>query len=297
MIALTHGEFSLSAERYGFDRVYFTEPMTFDLGGNRFKLIADVKKECPFADCIAVLLYPYSPFTADEHIPAYYIASNKAYSALKEFTDILNENGVKAQKVDIPVKLQLTRSHIGSVCRNSLIAFDKYGTRVILLSLAVQGIAPQTYNEKNIGCGSCSACMNACPGGAIAKDGFTFNKCIRFYMNPADHPDYIRDAQKTYIGCEICQYVCPANALLKSVSPSDDMKDAFDLKRLITGDVKRAREYVGKNFSGSGKLTAEAIVFAARKGLYRDEIKACADSEFEAVRNAAAYAEKFFNED
>ena len=289
-----HGEFSLLAGKYGFEQVYFTEPMKFDLDGNRFNLVSDVKKECPFADSVAVLLYPYAPFTPDEHIPAYYIASNKAYHAAEKFVQELLRNGITAQKVDIPVKMQLTRSHIGSVCRNSLIAFENYGTRVVLLSLAVQGIPPKKYNEKNIDCGSCTACMNICPGKAISEEGFTFGKCIRFYMNPADHPDNIRDVQKTYLGCEMCQYVCPRNKNLVSAEPSEDMKQAFDLKRLISGNASKAREYVGRNFTGNGKLTAEAIVFAAREGLYRDEIRNCLNSEFEAVRNAALYAEKFF---
>ena len=294
MTAMTHDEFSLLAKQYGFERVYFTEPMKFDLGGNRFNLISDVKKVCPSADSIAVLVYPYAPFTPDEHIPSYYIASNKAYHASKEFIRKLENEGVNAEKVDIPVKLQLAKSHIGSICRNSLIAFEEYGTRVVLLSVAVEGILPKKYNEKNIGCGSCTACMDICPGGAINEQGFTFGKCLRFYMNPADHPDYIRDVQKTYLGCEICQYICPRNKFLACCEPSEDMKQAFDLKRLISGNASKAREYVGRNFSGNGKLTAEAIVFAAREGLYRDEIRNCLDSEFEAVRNAALYAENLF---
>ena len=294
---MTQSEFSLLAKQYGFERVYFTEPMKFDLGENRFNLVGDVKKDCPFADSIAVLLYPYAPYTPDEYIPAYYIASNRAYHASKEFIKELQNRGVNACKVDIPVKMQLTLSHIGSVCRNSLIAFGDYGTRVVLLSAAVEGIMPEKYDEKNIGCGSCTACMDACPTGAMDGNGFAFSRCMRFYMDSADHPDCIKDIQKTFMGCEICQYICPRNRHLAGIEPPDEIKRAFDLKNLISGNASKAREYVGRNFTGNGKLTAEAIVFAAKKGLYRDEIKKCMNSDFEPVRNAAAYAEKIFDKE
>ena len=109
--------------------------------------------------------------------------------------------------------------------------------------------------------------------------------------------------QKTFIGCEICQYACPRNA---KIAPADtesfraangdeiNLNDVFNLKRLITGDAAQARSLVGRNFTGNGKLTAEAIAFAANDAelfsSLRNEIFAAADSPFDAVRDAVRYA-------
>ena len=64
--------FRTAAADYGFLQVFFTTPRKFDLGRNRFNLTADAPTAYPWANSIAVLVYPYAPFTADERIPAYY---------------------------------------------------------------------------------------------------------------------------------------------------------------------------------------------------------------------------------
>ena len=126
---------------------------------------------------------------------------------------------------------------------------------------------------------------------------------MRLQMETAQHPDSVRAMQKTFIGCEICQYACPRNA---KIPPADtesfraangdeiNLNDVFNLKRLITGDAAQARSLVGRNFTGNGKLTAEAIAFAANDSelflSLRNEIFAAADSPFDAVRDSVRYA-------
>lgn len=178
--------------------------------------------------------------------------------------------------------MQLEAEGIGIKCRNSLIALPEFGTRIVLLTFAVREIPPETLSElltvlpslntRQSECGNCSLCMKACPTGAISENGLTTERCMRLQMETAQHPDSVRAMQKTFIGCEICQYACPRNA---KIPPADtesfraangdeiNLNDVFNLKRLITGDAAQARSLVGRNFTGNGKLTAEAIAFAA----------------------------------
>lgn len=287
---MTHEEFNIIAANHGFQRVYFTSPMKFDLGANRFHLIDDAPASFPYAECIAVLVYPYAPFTVEERIPAYYLASNRAYHEVNGFISELASAGIRAEKAAIPVKTQLESSHIGVKCKNSLIAIEPFGTRTVLLALAVEGLSPIEYDERGEECGDCSLCMKSCPTGAIGKDGLNVDMCIRLNMDTAMHPDWVRNVQTTYIGCEICQYACRRNASITNAVPAEEAVSAFELKKLICGDAADARGFVGRNMSGNGKLTAEAIAFAARDGLYEDEILAASDSPFEAVRDAVRYA-------
>lgn len=305
--------FRTAAVDYGFLQVFFTTPRKFDLGLNRFNLTADAPAAYPWANSIAVLVYPYAPFTADERIPAYYIASNRAYHSAKKLAEALTAAGIHAEKTDIPVKMQLEAEGIGIKCRNSLIALPEFGTRVVLLTFAVPEIPPETLSElptvfpalstRQSECGNCSLCMKACPTGAISENGLTTERCMRLQMETAQHPDNVRAMQKTFIGCEICQYACPRNA---EIPPADaesfrtangdeiNLNDVFNLKRLIAGDAAQARSLVGRNFTGNGKLTAEAIAFAANDAelfsSLRNEIFSAANSPFESVRDAVRYA-------
>ena len=90
--------FRTTAADYGFLQVFFTTPRKFDLGRNRFNLTADAPTAYPWANSIAVLVYPYAPFTADERIPAYYIASNRAYHSAKKLAEALTAAGNQSRK-------------------------------------------------------------------------------------------------------------------------------------------------------------------------------------------------------
>ncbi len=293
---ITHGEFTALAENLGFKKVFFLEPMRFELGENLSRLVDDAKARFPFADSIAVLVYPYAPYTADELIPAYYPASNTAYHAMRALIDVLRSRGIRAEKCEIPVKPALELAGIGVGLKNSLRSITHYGSRFVLMMIAVEGIPPMRYDARERSyCEGCHACENACPAGAIGRDGLDLSRCFRLRMETADHPDEVRDHQRTYIGCEICQYACPMNAGLRRAEPSPELRAAFDIRALAGGSTKAARLLVGKNMTGGGRLTAEALAFAARDGLIEEEelnafIAQAEESPFEAVRSAAAYA-------
>ena len=293
---MTHEEFTAIAKEYGFSRVYFLAPGSFDIGENPHRLTADTRAAFPFAESIACLVYPYAPFTADERIPAYYLASNKAYFGMKALTARLGELGVRAEKAEIPLKPALEQAHIGAQLKTSLRAIPGLGTRFVLMCVALEGIPPLEYDESFAPpCNRCGACEAACPSGAPSKNGLDLSKCMRLRMETACHDDDIREKQRTYIGCEICQYACPLNAALPRSEPDEAVREAFDLRALIGGDTAAARKLTGKNMTSNGRLTAEAIAFAARDGLLtEDELTALLEkaelSPFPAVRDAVRWA-------
>lgn len=292
---MTHEEFGMLALEYGFERVFFLAPEKYSLGDNPHHLVTDVKAEFPFAASVAALVFPYAPFAEGERIPPYYLASNKAYHGMKALLKRLSELGVRAEKAEIPIRPALLRANIGAALRTGFLSIAPFGTRIVLMSIAVEGLEPLEYGYKEkTYCANCRKCIEACPAKAISESGVDFSLCHRALMETAAHPDFIRDCQSTYIGCEVCQRCCTMNAKLEVREPSVDVREAFDAERLIRGDAAKARALVGKNMTSNGKLTAEAIAFAARDGLFYELIIEQEASQFGAVRDAVRYAKDMF---
>jgi len=82
-------------------------------------------------------------------------------------------------------------------------------------------------------CGSCTKCIEACPTGAIAKEGYKLDasKCISYLTieNKEEIPLEFEGKMENYIfGCDICQIVCPWNKFAKNHGENDfDPNDEF----------------------------------------------------------------------
>jgi epoxyqueuosine reductase QueG len=286
------------ASELGFARVYFLPRKRLDTWearakqtGHGTKLFGDVAAAYPNAGCIALLVYPYRPFTREERIPAYYFYSNAAYHAAKTLKERLQAMGIVCEDANIPYRALAHACGIGTIGKNGLLRIAPYGSRIVMQALAIEGLAPREESDHTPPCpANCTACMHECPTGAIVREGLFVGRCMRTQMSAALRSDEIKRLSCYHLGCERCLYACPFNAALEAQTPDDATHEAFELRRLILGDTAAARALVGKNNTTQGKLTAEAIVFAARQGLYEGEIRAALDSPFEAVREAALWA-------
>ncbi len=286
------------AKAKGFQRVYFLplkrlREWRVRAARSHFgeTLPDDLCAAFPRAGCIALLVYPYAPFPADERIPAYYVNSNRAYHAAKALVSALNASGAACEYASLPYRALAFSCGIGGIGKNGLLHISPFGSRIVLHALAVEGCTPLSYEENEPGCPEgCILCGRACPTGAISEDGVQIARCMRAHLEEAVTSDEIKPLLHCHLGCERCMDACPFNAGLVRSAPDDALREAFDLKRLIEGDAASARALVGRNFTSQGRLTAEAIVFAAREGLYEAEIRAALDSPFEAVRDAACWA-------
>ena len=252
----------------------------------------DIAAAYPGASAAALFIWAYAPYENGGHISAYYPASNACYHAAKAAEAELNAAGIAAQRAFIPARALCIANGLGRQGKNGLLSIAPYGTRIALETMIIYSPAePDVFlpSDADVCPEGCTACMAACPMGAITKDGLNVKRCMRYIMN-AGYTDEIRQKQQTFLGCEICQAVCPKNAGLKKHPVPADMAAAFELGRLIAGDAKAARIIAGKNITGNGRLTTEAIAFAAREGQCGAEIRACLNSPFERVRDAAKWA-------
>ncbi len=284
----------------GFKEVFFLPPARLELwqaqaekAGVGSGLYANLSAAYPAASCFLLLVYPYAPFSSDERISAYYLASQSGYLAARELAGAIVEQGCYCEMASIPARAFALWNGIGTAGRNGLLRLPGFGTRIAIYTLATDACAPRHPGkwEARPCPEGCTACAHACPMGAIGPEGLQVTRCMRYHMNGAEYPEAVYAAQRTHMGCEICQHACPENAALVPGSPSEAVREAFDLPRLIAGDTVAARALVGRNKTTGGKLTAEAVRFAARQGLHADAIRRAGEETcFPAVKHAAEWA-------
>lgn len=156
------------------------------------------------------------------------------------------------------------RSGIGWNGKNTLTINPKSGSYFFLAELIIDlEVAPDQAMRDH--CGTCTRCIDACPTGAIADNGYWLDasKCISYLtIELKDRiPEEFRGKMDGWIfGCDVCQQVCPWNRFSKqhdepAFVPSPQLlkmteKDWTELTRevfddLFTGSAVKRTGYEG----------------------------------------------------
>lgn len=232
------------------------------------RLCYNVLESCPEATCIVLLVKNYVPYSEQSYYPGYYVASNAGYHGCKAFTKQLVQQGYLAQTLEVPVKQLICNAGIGVILKNDLVYMDGFGTRTVFFTVATNACLPEE-TEKNINrkttCVNCHACESACPVGAIDKNGFHWQRCIRTYMDSDVVPDWVKPHITTLLGCELCQHACPENIDVGCRLPDAEMEGIFALKKLLADEIKEAKQYIGKNMATHKRLSVHAAILAANR--------------------------------
>jgi epoxyqueuosine reductase len=152
-------------------------------------------------------------------------------------------------------------------------------------------------------CGTCAACLPACPTGAIPEPGFVdARRCLSFWTIERRGP--IPGAMAGRLGgwafgCDDCQTACPWNG---EVAPESDPEllpregqSALDLEGLLRLDeAEYARRFHGTSLARAryDGLVRNALLLAGASGdpRWRPLVEARLASPHEGVRAAAAWA-------
>ncbi|UCH85520.1 MAG: tRNA epoxyqueuosine(34) reductase QueG [Candidatus Latescibacterota bacterium] len=106
------------------------------------------------------------------------------------------------------------RAGIGWLGKNTCVISPGYGSWIFLGELIIN-VPLRSDKPLDTLCGSCTACIDACPTGAIVEPFvIDANKCISYLTieKRGDIPeDYHRSIGSRLFGCDTCQLVCPFN--------------------------------------------------------------------------------------
>ena len=196
---------------------------------NHFDKRMDPSLLVPGAKSVVSLLYNYSP-KKDLAREGEYKVSKYAYGEdyhfvvkdkLKTLLDILQDKigtiDGRAFVDSAPVmeRTWAKRSGLGWIGKNSLLLNREMGSFFFIAEIIIDLQLEYDQAIKDF-CGTCTACIDACPTDAIvepyAVDG---SKCISYYTIELKEsiPTEVKGKFENWIfGCDICQDVCPWNS-------------------------------------------------------------------------------------
>lgn len=194
------------------------------------------------------------------------------------------------------------RAGVGWVGKNGCLITTDHGSWVVLgtvlLDRELEADAP--HPER---CGSCEACLPACPTGAIPEPGLVdARRCISFWTierRGEIPPEMAGRLGRWAFGCDDCQTVCPWNhGAGRACDPDLAARPGQDALRigdlLALSEEEYRRRFYGTSLARARHdgLVRNAILLAGRTGDPRwvEPILPHRESPHPGVRAAAAWA-------
>jgi len=158
----------------------------------------------------------------------------------KELEDQIGPYGYRAFTDSAPVleKAIAEKAGLGWIGKHSNLLNEQSGSWFFLGELYTNLTLPIDPPQSTMHCGSCTACIDACPTAAIVGDQqVDARRCISYLTieNPGAIPEEFRAAMGNRIyGCDDCQLVCPFNKFSNDTQESDfAVRHKLDAESLV----------------------------------------------------------------
>jgi len=192
------------------------------------------------------------------------------------------------------------RSGLGFYGKNGLVIAPRLGSWIVLGTL-VSDVAIEAGEPLARACGSCRLCIDACPTGALVREGVLDARLCLSYWTQARTalPLPIRERMGASVyGCDICQQVCPWNRGVEKRSGDLEPAGAEPLVSLVewlmADDRELTARYQRLYFPRRDPrfLRRNALVALAGSGTLEHEalLRRYADSEDELLAEHAGWA-------
>ena len=212
-----------------------------------------------------------NPARNEAWIHPYYRISHRAYQAARAFVEEGQSAGHALNlRDDVRLKPIMARLPGFSQGRNTLSYIEDAGSRFYVKTFSLDEMLPRTHvleaAPHDLHCGDCTRCMQACPTGAIAEDGFHVERCIRYWMMPGKPvPEEIREHMgNRLIGCDECQRCCPHNSpATEEAAPPVPLLELLENHKTMAEELKGE---IGVNLTLPNRLLAQSCMIAGCSG-------------------------------
>jgi epoxyqueuosine reductase len=151
--------------------------------------------------------------------PTYSAATDKQIKYCLE--KLLKPAGFNLEIKKLPEKLLSVRSGLAQYGKNNITYVPGMGSfhRPVVFASDLPCLEDNWRKSSTLKtCNGCTACMDACPTGAMASDRFLLyaERCITFHNEqPGKFPDWLDSSwHSCLVGCMYCQNACPLNQKL-----------------------------------------------------------------------------------
>jgi epoxyqueuosine reductase len=229
-----------------------------------------------------------------------------AYAELRERLDALGRSlggryRVLVDSNDHVDREAAVRSGVGFYGKNTLVISPTLGSWVVLGTL-VTDVEIEASAPVELDCGSCRACVDACPTGALDDPGtLDATKCLSYWtQSPEVIPEPMRrHLGATVYGCDICQEVCPWNRGVEKRRRGEDLPEGatptVSLREWLTRDGRELVRELDRLYVPRKEprwLRRNALLAAGNVGTPAlvDAVEPYADHEDEMLRETADWA-------
>ena len=228
---------------------------------NHFEKRTDPRMLVPNSKSVISLLYNYYPeenfdsqklkiskyaYGEDYHFVIKDKLKTMMYAIKQQIGEV--EGRVFVDSAPVLDRAWAAKSGLGWIGKNSMLINKQQGSYYfiaeLILNIELEYDRPTTDH-----CGTCTACIDACPTDAIVEERvIDSNKCISYLTIELKEniPNAYKDQMEGWVfGCDICQDVCPWNRFSKPHSqdkfrPSATLKDLHSHEwKDLTHDVFR----------------------------------------------------------
>lgn len=205
----------------------------------------------PGCRSLVVVAWPYRPYpfeplpvgagrvAAYAVLPDYHTAMASRLRQLgKEIQRIFPDSRWKVAVDTAPLleRSFAAQAGLGWIGRNCMLIHPRWGSYVFLGAVLTTAELPPDPPQTKTYCGSCRACLRACPTGAIvAPYELDARRCISYWTIEARSlpPRELRELfGDWFFGCDLCQQVCPWNRKILAAATNGEPG-----QRLLPGPI------------------------------------------------------------
>ena len=206
-------------------------------------LATDVSRTFPWAKSLVVVSYDYLPRAETPlHSGAVVgrFATANQYEEVRRITEAISEylrdRGYRAEMLSDDNRLvdraAAVRAGVAWLGKSTMVLAPGHGPWMLLGTVVTDASIPVSSPMLR-DCGTCSACIPACPTGALGEWGLDARRCLSTWLQtPGSVPHWIRPliGRRVY-GCDDCLTACPPGG--RSLATAGERPGRFPFAELL----------------------------------------------------------------